>query len=196
MSTTPNLPHDPLREKLAAAAETLNRKRHTASETANRIAEERNAFFDKLAVLNAGALTFSVTLLNHSVKQSIGTLFLLFLAWMFLLIALGACLGRNLFHQRYRFSDVASRRAESEISFVEADSEFVLNRNIISYADSTEPFDKDREITINKQNSAVWQAELDRHKPKVDRNWRWVVVTEGATHAFLKGPLWCGEPAR
>lgn len=177
MSTAPRLPHDPLFEKRNAVAETLNRRRQAASEASIKVAEERNAFFDKLAVLNAGALTFSVTLLGHSVQQFHYTLFLLYAAWMFLLIALGACLIRNFSHQGYRFSDAATKRAESEISYIDVDSEIISTKPVI-YADAAEPFDKEREIKINKENRDVWQAELARIGEKAIRNWRLVVMTE------------------
>jgi hypothetical protein len=177
MGTTPGLPHDPLREKIAAAAETLNRRRQAASEASKKVADERTAFFDKLAILNAGALTFSVTLLGHPVRHSLCTLFPLYAAWVFLLIALGACLIRNFSHQGYRFSDAATKRAESEIAYIEADSEIVSSRPAI-YADSAEPFDREREIKINRENREAWQTELARHQQEANRGWRLVVVTE------------------
>jgi hypothetical protein len=177
MSTTPGQPHDPLREKLKAAAETLTRRRQGAFEASVRGVEERNAFFDKLAVLNAGALTFSVTLLGHSVQKSLSTLFILYAAWLFLLVALGACLVRNFSNSAYRFSDAASKRAESEISYIDADNEIVSSRSII-YQDSTEPFDRDREIKVNKENREVWQTELARHQQAVNRKSRLFEVAE------------------
>jgi hypothetical protein len=178
MSTMPSeFPHDPLRAKHEAAAETLSRRRKAASETSQKIAEERNAFFDKLAFLNAGALTFSVTLLGHPDRQSLFTLCGLYAAWGFLLIALAACLIRNFCHQGYRFSEIVAKRMESEILFIDADKD-ILSTFPAVYADSPEPFDKERELKVNKLNRDKWQRELDNFKPKVERHWRTVVVTE------------------
>ncbi len=177
MTTPPGLPFDPLIEKRKSIAETLNRRRQTASETSKKVAEDRNAFFDRLAVLNAGALTFSVTLLGTSVRQHPNSLLLLYVAWASLLIALFACLLRNLTHQGYLFSDAASKRGESEIAYIEVDSEIVSAKSIV-YADSAEPFDKERELRINKENREVWQKELTRMQKKTERNWRLVVASE------------------
>jgi uncharacterized integral membrane protein len=177
MSTLPGPLHDPLVEKRTAIAETLNRRRQTASETSKKVAEDRNAFFDRLALLNAGALTFSVTLLGTSVRQHPQSLLLLYVAWASLLVALFACLLRNLSHQGYVFSDAAAKRAESEIAYIEVDSEIVSTKSIV-YADSAEPFDKERELKINKENREVWQKELTRIQKKAERNWQLVVATE------------------
>src|ERR1019366_1131160 len=116
---------DPLRARVDAAAETLNRRRQAATEVSKTIADERNEFFHKLAVLNAGALTFSVTLLVHPVRQSLWMHYFLYAAWLLLLIALGACLLRNLHHQGYRLSDAVADNAESEISYIDASTDFI-----------------------------------------------------------------------
>ncbi|SRR6266478_676916 len=175
MSAVP--PHDPLIEKRSSVAETLNRRRRTASEASTKVAADRNAFFDKLAVLNAGALTFSVTLLGRSVQSDPHKMLLLYAAWVSLLIALGACLIRNFSHQGYQFWDAASKRAESEIAYIDVDTEMVSTKPII-YADSPEPFDKERELRINRENREVWQKELTKLHPRTARSWRLVVATE------------------
>ena len=189
MSTPPGLPYDPLVEKRKAKAETLNRQRQRASETSIKVAEDRNSFFDRLAILNAGALTFSVTLLGHSVQLQPHKILLLHAAWVSLLIALGACLVRNFSHQGYQFSDAATKRAESEIAYIDVDSEIVSTKPI-AYADSAGPFDKERELRINKENREVWQKELTRLQPEVERHWRLVISAEWiAGIAMLAGFL-------
>ncbi len=179
MSIPSGLPYDPLIEKRNAIAETLNRRRQTASEASRKVAEDRNAFFDRLAFLNAGALTFSVTLLGTSVRQHPQSLLLLYVAWASLLIALFACLVRNLSHQGYLFSDAASKKAESEIAYIDVDTEIVSTKSaLISYADSSESFDKERELKVNKENREAWQSVFARMRKKEERNWRLVVATE------------------
>lgn len=54
--------HNPLFEKVKITADKLNRRRQTASATSKEIVARREAFFDRLALMNVGALTFSVTL--------------------------------------------------------------------------------------------------------------------------------------
>ena len=66
MSGTPNQPFDPLVAKRNDVAAKLNRRRKSITDISVKVSEERNDFFDRLAILNAGALTFSVTLLNIS----------------------------------------------------------------------------------------------------------------------------------
>ncbi len=183
-------PHNPLVEKRNAAAEKTSRRRRTASETSVKIAEESSAFFDKLAVLNAGALTFSVTLLSHAM-QAHWQLFILYAAWILLLVALASCLVRNYSNIGHRFYGVVSNRAESEVALIEADSEVVsAMAGFLKYDDATEPFDKDRELKINRDNREVWQKEFERTKKHAEIRWRVHEIAEwtaglGACLGFL-----------
>lgn len=144
-----------------------------------KIAEERSAFFDKVAVLNAGALTFSVTLLNASTATRPHSLLILYAAWVLLLIALVACLVRNISHQGYRFSDALVSRSESEIEFIDADSEAVsaVSPSII-YEDAPEPFDLARELKINKENRERWHDSLQSTQVRLKRYWKTALVSE------------------
>jgi hypothetical protein len=172
MSTAPEPPHNPLIAKRNAAAETLNRRRRTASETSVKITEESNAFFDRLAVLNAGALTFSVTLLGHP-TQTNSRFYILYGAWILLLIALASCLVRNYSNIGHRFYSSVSNRAEAEIALIDADSEAVDSLSgFIKYDDAAEPFNKERELKINRENREVWQEELERVKKQIRIRWR------------------------
>lgn len=173
MSNIPVVPHNPLVERRNAAAEALNHRRRAATEFAAKLADDRCAFFDKLAVLAAGALTFSVTLIGHVSQPHPQRLFILYAAWLSLLIALGACLVRNYSNQSHRFYSVGTNRAKSEIEFFEADSDAVKHLSgKIAYADAPEPFDEDREAKINKENREVWQRELERIKKKAEFHWK------------------------
>ena len=177
--SAPGLPHDPLATKHREKTEALNRRRVSHSETSKKIAEDRNAFFDKLALLNAGALTFSVTFLGNLAEQHPHRIFVLHTAWAFLLAALGACLVRNLSHQHYLFSDQAAKRAEAEIAFINVDDE-VISRRPIAYSDSSEPFDLKRELLINRENRDIWRKELTEEQPRAERHWRLVLIMEWA----------------
>jgi hypothetical protein len=177
----PASPYNPLIEKRNAAAETLNRRRRTLSEFSVKLAEERHAFFDRLALLAAGALTFSVTLIAHPVPPHALRLFILYGAWIALLIGLGGCLVRNYTNQSHRFFSVGSNRAESEVALIDADTETVTAMApLIKYEDATEPFDKERELRINKENRDVWQAEFERTKRKAELHWKFAEFAERA----------------
>jgi hypothetical protein len=171
MGTTPNQPHNPVVEKRNAAAENLNRKRKTAAEMSVKVAEETVGFFDKLAVLNAGALTFSVTLLSHPTQKH-WQLLVVFAAWGFLLLALASCLIRNYANMAHRFYKAGADQAEAEVALIEADSDAVTALgSFIKYADATEPFDVARELQIDKENREVWQKEFDRRKTTAEVRW-------------------------
>lgn len=168
---------DPLQAKVQDLAETLNRRRRTASETSQKIIEERNAFFDRLALLNAGALTFSVTLFaSLSVKNPRGLVYL-HVAWALLLIALAASLLRNLSHQHYRTSHSIASMAEAEINFLDVTLE-ALSTRVVGYTDSSEPFDKERDIESNRSNRASWEKKLAQWGTSRDRHWAIVRGTE------------------
>jgi hypothetical protein len=170
MGTTP---HNPLIEKRKAAAEKLNRRRRTQANFSVKLAEERSAFFDRLSVLAAGALTFSVTLLGHPSQLHAHRFFVLYAAWMLLLAALGSCLVRNYFNQGHRFYSVGSNRAESEVEVIDADSDAVTAFvGSLMYDDAAEPFDSNRELRINRENRVMWQEAWETNKRKADSHWK------------------------
>jgi hypothetical protein len=171
-------PHDPLKTKVDDLTEKLNRRRLEASETSETIIQERNAFFDRLALLNAGALTFSVTLFaSLSVKNPKGLL-ILHSAWICLLIALAACLIRNLSHQHYRTWHAGASMAKAEVAYSDAHYETISSGKIVGYSDSSEPYDRQGEIRRNRENRAIWEQHLAQSETRSDRNWKLVRITE------------------
>lgn len=177
--SAPGSTPDPLIAERNAVAEKLNRRRLTASDASKEIAQNRNSFFERLALLIAGALTFSVTLIGHLGEQSVHAVLFLHVAWGFLLLALLACLARNLSHQHFVFSDVAVDRAEAEIAFIDVGTRIVSTKTL-AYSDSSEAFDKERELLIYKNNRQVWQKEQDERRRQSGRYWRLVRVMEWA----------------
>jgi len=177
MCATP--PHNPHIARRQAAAEKLNRRRRTQADFSVTLAKERSKFFDRLSVLAAGALTFSVTLLGHPTQPHVYRLFILYAAWLSLLTALGCCLVRNYFNQGHRFYSVGSNRAEAEVQTIDADSDAVtaLAGSII-YDDAAEPFDADRELRINRENRVVWQEAWETNKKKAETNWKVSIAAE------------------
>jgi len=178
--------YNPLVEKAKNAEETLNRRRQTASETSKQIAARREAFFDRLALMSIGALTFSVTLAG---RLGANTHFpkTLFFAWGFLLLATAACLIRNLSHQHYQMADAVANMAASEVAFIDIDHE-VISKGNVRYSDSPGPFDQKREITLNRSNREAWKRTLEAKQHTVTRHWRIVARAEWvAGIAMLSG---------
>lgn len=174
-----NSPHNPLVEKRNAAAATLDRRRKTAAETSVAVAEGLNAYFDRLALLAAGALTFSVTFLGNSNRPHSHRFFILYAAWTCLLVALGSCLLRVFANHGHRFYKVGADRAEAEVAYCDADAEVVsVFAESIQYADAAEPFDKERELKINRENRAVWAAEHQRTTKIANRLWTLHIAAE------------------
>jgi thiol:disulfide interchange protein len=178
--------HNPLFEKVKNTAAKLNRRRQTASDTSKAIVARREAFFDRLALMNVGALTFSVTLAGrmgnntHLPKTLFG-------AWGFLLLAAGACLVRNLSHQHYQMADALTNMAESEVAYIDVDHEVISTENVM-YADSTEQFDQNREVTLNRANREIWKKTLETQQRAATRHWGIVHTAEWvAGSAMLLG---------
>jgi hypothetical protein len=175
---------DPLVTKVQDLAQKLNRRRRTASETSEKLIGERSAFFDRLALLNAGALTFSVTLFASFSSKNPKGIFSLRAAWICLLIALAACLVRNLTHQHYRFSHAAAELARAEVNYIDVDHEVFTTRSV-AYSDYSEPFDKEREIKINRSNRAKWEESLEKMEAQRDRHWKLVRISEWTAAASM-----------
>ena len=178
--------HNPLFEKIKNTAAQLNRRRQTASDTSKEIVARREAFFDRLALMNVCALTFSVTLAGrmgsnaHFPKTLFG-------AWGFLLLAAGACLVRNLSHQHYQMADAIANQAESEVAYIDVDHEVISTENVM-YSDSTEPFDQNREITLNRSKREMWKKTLETQQRAATRHWGIVQTAEWvAESAMLLG---------
>jgi hypothetical protein len=168
---------NPLHEKYKTEAEKLNRRRKTATDTSKEIVVRREAFFDRLALMNAGALTFSVTLLSRVGDNRPHHTFFLYSAWILLVVALGACLTRNLSHQHYQLADSLTKMAESEISVIDVDHEILTTQTVL-YSDSAEPFDNNREVALNRSNREFWKKTLEREKRKESRHWKFVIASE------------------
>lgn len=175
MATPPN----PLIERRNSAAETVDRKRKTASETSVSVLEGLNALFDRLALLAAGALTFSVTLLGHPARPREHRYFIIYAAWSFLLVSLTCCLLRIFASHSHRFFQIVSSRASSEVELIDADSAVVKSLHpFLKYSDSVEPFDAARELKISYGNRERWQTETARTSKWEKVMWKMNVVTQ------------------
>ncbi len=178
--------HNPLFEKVKNTAAKLDRRRQAARETSKQIVARREAFFDRLALMNVGALTFSVTLAGR-LGTSAHFPKTLFCAWGFLLIAAGACLLRNLSHQHYQLADAMTDMAESEIDYIDVGQEVIKTENVI-YSDSPEPYDQNRELALHGSNREVWKKAHAKYQRTNTRNWKIVIGSEWtAAIAMLLG---------
>jgi hypothetical protein len=180
------IPHNPLIEKVNAATEKVNRRRQRAAETSAKVADDLNMYFDRLALLAAGALTFSVTLLGQPTHPHSHRFFIIYAAWGCLLISLGSSLLRVFSNIGHRFYRVGAGRAEAEVEYIDADTEAVDKMDhALKYADATEPFDKKRELKINENNRAVWKTEQKRTEKIAARLWRLAVAAQWTTGVSL-----------
>ena len=170
---------DPLYEKQKGAAAKLSSRRKYASDTSKEIVARRETFFDRLALLNAGALTLSITLLGSLGPKNPHYRSFLYCAWILLLTSMGACLVRNLTHQHYQMADAMAKMAEAEIAYIDVDHEIVSTRTVM-YSDSVERFDRDREISLNRSNREVWKKTLDDEQRKAEQSWDTVRRSEWA----------------
>ncbi len=168
--------HNPLAEKVKNTAAKLDRRRQVANETSKQIVARREAFFDRLALMNVAALTFSVTLAGR-LGSNVHFPKTLFCAWGFLLLAAGACLLRNLSHQHYQIADVMTDMAESEVAFIDVGHEVISTGNVM-YSDSSEPYDQNREATLNRSNREIWKKALEKHQRIEIRSWKIVTGSE------------------
>ncbi len=178
---------DPRLNKHRDELRKLQNRKERLSEAMRDVDTRRDAFFDRLALLNAGALTFSATLLsNLANRQHTSEKWIVHLAWGLMLIALGSCLVRNVSHQHYRIAELATRRAESEIAVTETDSEVIQNRPVV-YSDSTEAFDRDRELELNKSNAQTWRTEQATQRVLADTYWRVLRASEWTAAVAMFG---------
>jgi hypothetical protein len=104
-------------------------------------------------------------------------IFSLHAAWICLLIALATCLVRNLTHQHYRISHAVAELARAEVSYIDVDYEAISTR-VVAYSDSSEPFDMQREIKLNRSNRAKWQESLETMETKRERHWKVAMISE------------------
>jgi hypothetical protein len=77
---------------------------------------------------------------------------------------------RNLVHQHYRASDVVALRAEAEIAFIDVDTEVISTRAVV-YSDSAEPFDKERELSLNRANREIWKKHYNEELLRSEQHW-------------------------
>ena len=104
-----------------------------------------------------------------------------------LLLAAGACLVRNLSHQHYQMADAIANMAESEVAYIDVDHEVISSENVM-YSDSAEPFDQNREVTLNRKNREIWKKTLDKQQRAATRHWGIVHTAEWvAGSAMLLG---------
>lgn len=96
---------DPPTDQLKRLSEKLKDSSEKIDEFQYKAASERSQFFEKLALLDGGAIVLSVTFIGYFLSAQ-GTLRgrrLLYGSWSLLLLSLLACLLRNFFYQNYLY---------------------------------------------------------------------------------------------
>lgn len=98
MFESPRTEFEQASKEVAAAGQKIE-------EFQNKASTERNQFFDKLALLDGGAIVLSVTFIGYLIPKQ-GTItgrWALYPGWCLLLVSLLLSLLRNFFYQNYHF---------------------------------------------------------------------------------------------
>lgn len=74
-------------------------------------------------------------------------------------------------------ADAVGNMAESEVAYIDVDYAVISTENVM-YSDSTEPFDQNREITLNRSNRETWKKTLETQQRAATRHWRIVHTAE------------------
>jgi hypothetical protein len=86
-------------------------------------------------------------------------------------------------------SDVGAQMAEAEIAWIDVDTDVISTRTVV-YSDAAEPFDKDRELSLNRTNREVWQKSYNNELLKSKQHWAIVRTAEwGAAVSMFLGFL-------
>lgn len=84
-------------------------------------------------------------------------------------------------------ADALTNMAESEVAYIDVDHEVISTENVM-YADSTEQFDQNREVTLNRANREIWKKTLETQQRAATRHWGIVHTAEWvAGSAMLLG---------
>jgi hypothetical protein len=67
--------------------------------------------------------------------------------------------------------------AEAEIEWIDVDTE-VISTSAVVYSDTAEPFDKDRELSLNRSNREIWQKSYNKELLKSKQHWAIVRTAE------------------
>jgi hypothetical protein len=118
-------------DQLAEASKKHERLKELFEAIQQETIRDRARYFEKLALLNGGALALSVSVLGYFVTRPaprVHCVIALHTAWGLLLVGLLASVFRNLYHQNYRFYRSASWWAEAVAGLKSAEAEFVKSR--------------------------------------------------------------------
>jgi len=115
---------DPLEDRYKTISKKTAAEGEKFEEIQLKSASERNQFFEKLALLDGGAIVVSVTFLGYLLpkQDAIRWRYILHGSWLLLLLSLLACLLRIFFYQNYAYYSHAEPylRRWAEKSEVEA----------------------------------------------------------------------------
>jgi hypothetical protein len=172
---------DPLSDQLRRQYEKTSQAGGKIDEFQRASAAERSQFFEKLALMNGGAIVLSVTFLGYflSNQHVLRWRHLLHVAWALLLLSLLACLLRNLFYQNYVFYARVSPYVRKLAEQSELEAQVALDPTAVLLADSedalmtTEEREQFATHLRKKGNQQQTEAEAAIRKSKrAERIWR------------------------
>jgi hypothetical protein len=171
---------DPPSEQLKRMYERTRRAGEKIDVFQSASASERSQFFEKLALMNGGAIVLSVTFIGYFLSDhgTINRRHLLHGAWMLLLLSLLACLLRNFFYQNYVYYSRVSPyvRKLGEESDMEAQVAIDLSTPMLSENDAVMT-PKEREeyaagLKKKAQNRHTEAATAAAKGKRAERIWR------------------------
>ena len=188
-----NPAYSPHFQRVSDAADALKASSERLERANKEFNDKTDQFFERLALLNGGALASSATILGHfftRIPAAVNAIYLLEAAWGLLLYALAAAFARNYSLQRYRwygtyekYAEKKAQREAASITFFEGEIAEIIDRH------SGLPLDRKQEIDIAHHNQQQWEKATTEAKGTERRLIRVAVVFEysciGATFVGL-----------
>jgi hypothetical protein len=158
---------DPPAEQLKRISEKIATTSAEIDKFQYRAASERGQFFEKLVLLNGGAIVVSVTFLGYFLPRQDTIRFrpVLHWSWSLLLVSLLACLVRNFYYQNYVYYARVSPYIRKLSERTEIEAKVAV--------DPTQLFltDEDKPMTATERDAfaAELKAKSQNHRTEADR---------------------------
>ena len=173
------------------ALDNLKKSNKLFSEAQSEVRRDRNTFFEKLTLLQGGAIVISLTLLNLiAAKRVIGVRWSLHIAWGLLLIGLFASIFRNLLNQHYLYSQHFEWWTRDKEKTKRAESELLLRPGQPVIDEKGVVFTQEELGDQLTKEISFWTKTRSDASKKTERAWDWQVVLEHTSlYAFSFGMI-------
>ena len=156
---------------LTPAQKLAQSRRKRFQEISSEVAAERSRYFERLALLNGGALTLSVTLINTFLTSHAVTLlrWVLTVSWGFLLAGMLCAVLRNFFHTSHKYYYHFGRMAKAESELSEEEVDFYSGGQV--FKNGVE-MNREELLDTAKTNTTAWNKQwldADRNEKSSSR---------------------------